>query len=92
MIAKIHKYCNLWRIPKYSRGAHWWRDRVVGNVDDQIRHAVTKLSHIHFVTNEESEKVLKLGEQSFRIFNVGNPGLDRFVNVPSMPLEEISKI
>lgn len=68
-------------------------DRVVGNVDDQIRHAVTKLSHIHFVTNEESEKrVLKLGEQSFRIFNVGNPGLDRFVNVPSMPLEEISQI
>ena len=29
-------------------------DRVVGNVDDQIRHAVTKLAHLHFTTNTES--------------------------------------
>ena len=66
-------------------------DRVVGNVDDQIRHAVTKLSHLHFVTNVESEeRVIRLGEQSFRVFNVGNPGLDRFVEVPSMPLSELS--
>lgn len=67
-------------------------DRVVGNVDDQIRHAVTKLSHLHFVTSQESyERVQRLGEQDFRIHNVGNPGLDRFVNVPVIPLEDISK-
>jgi GDP/UDP-N,N'-diacetylbacillosamine 2-epimerase (hydrolysing) len=67
-------------------------DRVVGNVDDQVRHAVTKLAHIHFVTNDESmERVLKLGEQPFRVFNVGNPGLDRLLNVPKMTAEELSK-
>ena len=66
-------------------------DRVVGNVDDQIRHAVTKLSHLHFTTNEESrERILKLGEQPFRVFNTGNPGLDRFLGVPSISLSEIS--
>lgn len=53
-------------------------DRVVGNVDDQIRHAVTKLAHLHLTTSEESkERILKMGEQPFRVFNVGNPGLDR---------------
>ena len=67
-------------------------DRVVGNVDDQIRHAVTKLSHIHFTTNCESyERVLRLGEQPFRVFNVGNPGLDRLLTVPNLSLQQISK-
>ncbi len=66
-------------------------DRVVGNVDDQIRHAVTKLSHIHFTTNAESaERIIKLGEQEFRVFNTGNPGLDRFVEVPVIQISELS--
>lgn len=66
-------------------------DRVVGNVDDQIRHAVTKLAHLHFVTNEESaERIIRLGEQSFRVFNVGNPGLDRLLEVPEMNCAELS--
>jgi GDP/UDP-N,N'-diacetylbacillosamine 2-epimerase (hydrolysing) len=67
-------------------------DRVVGNVDDQVRHAVTKLVHLHFATNEESkERILKLGEQPFRCFNVGNPGLDRMVRVPQLSLPELAK-
>ena len=38
-------------------------DRVVGNVDDQVRHAVTKLAHLHLVTNSESAaRILRLGE------------------------------
>ena len=66
-------------------------DRVIGNVDDQIRHAVTKLSHLHFVTNAESEKrILRLGEEKFRVFNVGNPGLDRMLNVPKLTLPQLS--
>ncbi len=60
-------------------------DRVIGNVDDQVRHAVTKLAHIHLVTNSESaERILRLGEQPFRVFNVGNPGLDRLLEVPKI--------
>jgi GDP/UDP-N,N'-diacetylbacillosamine 2-epimerase (hydrolysing) len=67
-------------------------DRVVGNVDDQIRHAVTKLAHLHFVTNQESyDRVLKLGEQEFRVFNTGNPGLDRILKVPHLTANELSK-
>lgn len=66
-------------------------DRVVGNVDDQVRHAVTKLAHLHFVTNSESaERVINLGEQPFRVFNVGNPGLDRLLDVPVIHNDELS--
>lgn len=64
-------------------------DRVVGNVDDQVRHAVTKLAHLHFTTNAESAKrVLALGEQEFRVNNVGNPGLDRLLQVQNLSLAE----
>ena len=66
-------------------------DRAVGNVDDQVRHAVTKLAHIHFATNHESAKrILRLGEQSFRVFDVGNPGLDRLLQTPSVDVDELS--
>ncbi len=66
-------------------------DRVIGNVDDQIRHAVTKLAHLHFVTNGESaERIVRLGEQPFRVFNVGNPGLDRLLEVPYLNAAELS--
>lgn len=67
-------------------------DWVVGNVDDQVRHAVTKLAHIHFVTNQESyERVVSMGEQPFRVFNTGNPGLDRLVKVNELSYEQLSK-
>lgn len=66
-------------------------DRVVGNVDDQVRHAVTKLAHIHFATNTESaERIRMLGEQPFRVFNVGNPGLDRLMDIPLLDAKELS--
>jgi GDP/UDP-N,N'-diacetylbacillosamine 2-epimerase (hydrolysing) len=67
-------------------------DRVIGNVDDQIRHAVTKLAHLHFTTNAESAKrILGLGEQAFRVLDVGNPGLDRLLQVPELTLAEVGQ-
>ncbi len=67
-------------------------DKVIGNVDDQIRHAVTKLAHLHFVTNIESaERVIKLGEEKFRVFNVGNPALDRLRDVAYLKQENLFK-
>lgn len=67
-------------------------DRVIGNVDDQVRHAVTKLAHIHFVTNQESyERVISMGEQPFRVFNTGNPGLDRLLEVKDLSYEQLSE-
>ena len=67
-------------------------DRVIGNVDDQVRHAVTKLAHLHFVTNPESkERILRLGEQPFRVIDVGNPGLDRLLEVPVIHASELTR-
>lgn len=67
-------------------------DRVVGNVDDQVRHAVTKLAHLHFVTNQESyDRIIRMGEQPFRVFNVGNPGLDRLLAEPVLSAKELSQ-
>ncbi|MBD7909614.1 UDP-N-acetylglucosamine 2-epimerase [Sporosarcina gallistercoris] len=58
-----------------------------GNVDNPIRHATSMLANIHFVTNENSElRLLKIGEERRRIFNIGSPSLDKFLNT-----EEISK-
>lgn len=49
-----------------------------GAIDEQIRHAVTKLSHWHFVATEVYKKrVVQLGENPEHIFNVGAPGLDQ---------------
>lgn len=67
-------------------------DLAVGNVDDQVRHAVTKLAHLHLVTNRESaERVRRLGEQDFRIHDVGNPGLDRLLDEPALPDAELAR-
>jgi UDP-N-acetylglucosamine 2-epimerase (non-hydrolysing)/GDP/UDP-N,N'-diacetylbacillosamine 2-epimerase (hydrolysing) len=52
-------------------------DRALGQVDDSLRHAITKLAHIHFpATTESAKRVEKLGEEKSRIFCVGSPGLD----------------
>ena len=48
-----------------------------GALDDSVRHAMTKLAHIHFTTNEQAaERIKRMGEEHWRIFNVGMPVLD----------------
>ncbi len=52
-------------------------DRALGDVDDALRHAITKLSHVHFVATREAEqRVRRLGEEPRRIHRVGAAGLD----------------
>jgi UDP-N-acetylglucosamine 2-epimerase len=52
-------------------------DRALGQVDDALRHAITKLSHIHFpATQESAQRIAKLGEEKWRIRCVGSPGID----------------
>jgi len=47
------------------------------SVDEYIRHSITKFSHLHFTASEKSfKRVIKLGEEKWRVFNVGAPGLD----------------
>lgn len=52
-------------------------DTTEGAFDEAIRHSITKMSHIHFTTNEESaRRVRQMGENPDYVFNVGSPGLD----------------
>lgn len=65
---------------------------VSGNIDESIRHAITKLAHIHFVANDESKRrVIQLGESENRIFIVGSPDIDIMLS-PNLPSwEEVKK-
>ena len=57
-----------------------------GAMDNQIRHALTKLAHLHFVSaSEHAERVARMGEERWRIHTVGAPGLDRFDAVEASP-------
>ena len=52
-------------------------DRALGLVDDSLRHAITKLAHIHFpATRLSAERIARMGEDHWRIFRTGSPGLD----------------
>lgn len=63
-----------------------------GNIDNSIRYAASKFAHLHFPTLEEHKKTLmRLGEDNWRIFVVGNPAIDRIVDTPIISSEEIFK-
>ncbi len=48
-----------------------------GTIDESVRHAITKLAHIHFVTNEDAKKrVIAMGENPRSVFNVGSPDVE----------------
>ncbi len=52
-------------------------DTTEGAIDEAIRHSITKMSHLHFVTNEASaRRVHHLGENPEHIYTVGSPGVD----------------
>lgn len=60
---------------------------LTGTVDDSIRHAITKLSHIHFVANEESKiRLIQLGEKEKSIRIIGSPDIDIMLsdNLPNI--------
>jgi UDP-hydrolysing UDP-N-acetyl-D-glucosamine 2-epimerase len=59
--------------------AHIQAGEVSGNIDGMSRHAITKFAHIHFASNEDAaERIRKMGEEEFRIKEVGAPQLDDF--------------
>jgi len=48
-----------------------------GALDDSVRHAMTKLSHLHFTTNAQaSNRILAMGEEAWRVHTVGFPAID----------------
>ncbi len=67
-------------------------DTTEGALDEWIRHSVTKISYLHFVTNDESRKrVIQLGEDPERVFNYGSTSIDNILSIADLSKEEALK-
>ncbi|EPW1045843.1 TPA: UDP-N-acetylglucosamine 2-epimerase [Vibrio parahaemolyticus] len=67
--------------------AHVEGGEVSGTIDELIRHSVSKMSHLHFVANEEAKnRLIQLGECESTIYTIGSPDLDIMIssNLPSL--------
>jgi len=63
-----------------------------GAVDEAYRHAITKLSYLHFTSTEQYRKrVIQLGEDPSRVFNVGALGVENILKVPLLSKQELEK-
>jgi UDP-hydrolysing UDP-N-acetyl-D-glucosamine 2-epimerase len=63
-----------------------------GAIDDALRHSLTKLSHLHFVSTETyARRVVQLGEEPWRVTVSGAPALDSLEQQPRLSAEEIEK-
>lgn len=63
-----------------------------GAIDDAIRHAITKMSHLHFTSTETYRKrVIQMGENPDDVFNVGAIGLDNINKIKLLFKEELEK-
>lgn len=67
-------------------------DVTEGAFDEAIRHSITKMSHLHFVTNAAAvQRVRQLGENPEHVFNVGSPGIDQIKRLVLLTKEELSR-
>jgi UDP-hydrolysing UDP-N-acetyl-D-glucosamine 2-epimerase len=72
--------------------AHIHGGDISGNVDEPVRHAITKLAHIHFpATKESADRIIKMGEESWRVHIVGAPGLDLALNTKLPKPKKLAK-
>ena len=64
-----------------------------GAFDDAIRNAITKMSHLHFVATEISKnRVIQMGEEPQRVYNVGGLGVDALKNIELINKAELEKL
>jgi UDP-hydrolysing UDP-N-acetyl-D-glucosamine 2-epimerase len=64
----------------YTPVAHIQAGELSGNIDGMTRHAIGKFVHMHLAANEDAvNRLIRLGEEPFRIFNVGAPQIDEMV-------------
>lgn len=60
--------------------AHIQAGELSGNVDGMSRHAIARFAHLHFAANEDAQaRLIKMGEEPFRVFKVGAPQIDEFI-------------
>lgn len=75
--------------------AHVQGGEVSGSIDEKVRHAVTKLSNLHFVSTEEAaERVIRMGEDRDTVFVTGCPSIDLAVSIledPALNFDPIEK-
>lgn len=63
-----------------------------GLIDEQIRHAITKMAHIHFPGSEYyKERIIKMGEEPWRVHNVGQAGVENIKRFKFLDREELQK-
>ena len=72
--------------------AHIQAGELSGNIDGMTRHAIARFAHIHFAANQDAmDRLVKTGEQQFRIFLVGAPQLDDLIWGEYAPPEEVAQ-
>lgn len=64
-----------------------------GAIDESLRHSITKLSHLHFVSTEKhAQRVIQLGEEPWRVTVSGSPTLDNVLDHEDLPIAELEEI
>jgi UDP-N-acetylglucosamine 2-epimerase (non-hydrolysing)/GDP/UDP-N,N'-diacetylbacillosamine 2-epimerase (hydrolysing) len=67
-------------------------DVSLGAIDEAVRNALTKLSHIHLTTTENArQRVISMGEEPWRVHVVGSPSLDHLTKAPLLSREEVER-
>lgn len=63
-----------------------------GGLDEYARHAITKFAHIHFpATRQSAERIIKMGEDRWRVHLVGSPALDAILNERQISARTMAK-
>ncbi len=72
--------------------AHIEGGELSGTIDETIRHAISKLSHIHLVSNEEARcRLIQLGEDGSHIYVIGSPDIDIMLSKTLPSMREVCK-
>ncbi|MDP3956290.1 MAG: UDP-N-acetylglucosamine 2-epimerase [bacterium] len=72
--------------------AHLQGGDITGTIDEHLRHAISKLSHFHFPTNDKSAKRLcQLGEDPQHVFSFGCPSVDSILATPTYSFQKFKK-
>ncbi|MEL7656829.1 MAG: UDP-N-acetylglucosamine 2-epimerase [Bacillota bacterium] len=73
--------------------AHLYGGEVTyGAYDEMFRHAITKMSHLHFTATEVyRERVIQMGESPYRVFNVGALGVENVLNMRLLSKEDLEQ-
>lgn len=75
----------------YTPVAHIQAGELSGNIDGMARHAIGKLVHLHFAANDDAaERLVKLGEEEYRVKMVGAPQLDELEAAQYTSRDELS--